>query len=319
MNFSFLTLLSAITLFILILILCLYRFFKRNNLAEKLSKKRIKNFSVYKQLFSFILLLMGSFFLCLAAANFWYEGESVEVSSESKDIIIALDISKSMLSEDVYPNRLKFSKELIKKIVSHFKNDKFSLILFSGYSFIYCPLTMDKIAFNYLLDSVETEFISSGTTSFDSLFKLVSNSEKSSSMLKNLIIFTDGEDFSVDNSYFNIFKNLNIKVYTVGIGTKEGGPIQLYDDKGNKSGLLQDEKGSVVVSKLNIDFLKKISDESSGQFFVPESLDDINPLLKSIDQFEKLNSDSEQFLIKNYIYEYFAAPALILLGLQWLF
>lgn len=190
-----------------------------------------------------------------------------EVKRKGLDIIIALDTSKSMLAEDMKPNRLERSKLAIKDLVRELKGDRIGLIAFSGTAFLQCPLTVDYNGFLLSLDHLDAGTIPRGGTSISSAIKEAMKSyEGEEGQYKVLIITTDGEDHEGNPvKTAEEAKRKGIKIFCVGVGSKSGELIPITDKKG-KFGFVKDRSGNVVKTRLDENTLKTIALTTGGSY-----------------------------------------------------
>jgi Ca-activated chloride channel homolog len=197
-----------------------------------------------------------------------------EVKRKGVDIIIALDTSKSMLTEDVKPNRFQRSKLAIKDLVRDLKGDRIGLIAFSGNAFLQCPLTVDYGGFLLSLDNTDTDTIPKGGTSITSAIKEALRSyEGGQKKYKVLVIITDGEDHEGDPvEVAQDAKKEGISIFCIGIGTREGDLIPIVDETGQKA-YLKDTQGNVVKSRLDETALQKIALNTGGVYVRATNLD----------------------------------------------
>ncbi len=190
-----------------------------------------------------------------------------EVKRKGIDILIAIDTSRSMLAGDVKPNRLERSKLAVKDLVKKIKGDRIGLIAFSGSAFLQCPLTIDYGGFMLSLDSLNAGIIPKGGTCISEAIKVaVKSFEGGLKKHKVLIIITDGEDHEGNPvKEAEKAKKEGIKIFCIGIGTKEGELIPVVDEKGHKS-FLKDRSGKVVKTKLDEITLQKIALATGGSY-----------------------------------------------------
>lgn len=308
-------------------LLTFYRLRKTDAMAHLLSnaqskKKLLLNYSYPIKVIKSALFVLSVLFLCIALLRpQWNEIES-PIPHEGRDVLIALDISRSMLAQDVQPNRLEYAKEKIRKLLKQLKSERVGLMLFSGSTFLQCPMTEDKSAFLMFLNSVDVETISSGTTAFDQAIKgAITIFEKIPERKSKLfILFTDGEDFSSNlTAVKKRAASIGLHIITVGVGTSEGAPIPLYDAKGKQAGHQLDTKNNVVISRMNEGILHRLAQDTGG-LFVPISSDDndIKQIKLFISSFEKERLADKQ--VKRY-QEQYAWPLLIsfiCLLIEWL-
>jgi Ca-activated chloride channel homolog len=282
----------------------------------------LRHFSLTKSRIKTALLATALLLLTLSLARPQWGVQEQMVTQEGRDLLIALDISRSMLAADAHPTRLEHAKNKIKALVHHLGSDRIGLLLFSGKAFMYCPLTRDTEAFISFLDATSAETISSGTTSLDQAISkaLEVFTKMPTKKHKILILFTDGEDFSG-----NIEKSIKqaqqagLLLFTVGIGTTQGAPIPLLDEKGQLQGHQQDKEGHIVISRLNEELLSSLA-HTTGAVYVrsTENSRDIDLLVQRIRAFEKEQFGDTLSTVKQEKYFYWALGALVCLMLEWL-
>lgn len=259
------------------LVLIYFRAYKKKqNLLKKFAGEKVLekllNSSNYKIEIIKILFIILSFSLAifsLSSPKYGYKIE--EVKRRGGDIIVAIDVSKSMLAEDIKPNRLERAKRKLKDILDILQGDRIGLVAFAGTSFLQCPLTLDYQAFGIFLDYLEPSLIPVGGTSIgNALNTAVKAFLKDSKGSQSIIIITDGEDQEDSiNPMIKSLKDKNIRVFTIGIGKDEGVPIPSED------GLKKDEKGNIILTKLDSKSLEHLSNETGG-FFIRSVSGDID-------------------------------------------
>ncbi len=190
-----------------------------------------------------------------------------EVKKQGLDILVVIDTSKSMLTQDVKPNRLERTKLAVRDLLKKLKGDRIGLIAFSGDAFLVCPLTSDYQGFLLSLNDISTSTIPRGGTNLASAIKVSLNAYKDiPSQYKAVIIVTDGDNLEGDPLLMaQKAKDLGVKIYTIGIGTKEGELIQVSTEQGKKI-FLKDSLGNYIKSRLNENLLKKIALKSEGVY-----------------------------------------------------
>lgn len=240
----------------------LERFAQKELLNELLScldyRKRILKTSL-------MVLVVSLMLFALLRPQWGFHWE--EVKRKGVDILIALDTSKSMLAEDVKPSRFQRSKLAIKDLVRNLKGDRIGLIAFSGSAFLQCPLTLDYGGFLLSLDNTGIDTIPKGGTSITSAIKEALRSyEGGQKKYKVLVVITDGEDHEGDpEQAAEEVKKEGIKIFCIGIGTKEGDLVPVTDETGQKS-FLKDSQGNVVKSHLDEISLQKVALKTGGVY-----------------------------------------------------
>jgi len=310
---------------ILISIIYLYRQYKVREAIKRIAGKwrelTLKNYVPYKQSLKALFFMGGIFFLFLALLRpQWSKREDI-IAQEGRDVLIALDISRSMLAVDCSPNRLECAKKKIKQLLAMLNCERVGLILFSGSAYVQCPLTSDYAAFHMFLDHVDVETISSGTTALDAALRRAVDTFRAGPKRKSklCVIFTDGEDFS---SNLRKMKHEVVRekvcVYTIGVGTAEGAPIPLYDEQGNQVGHQKDTKGNVVISHLNDGILHALAQDAGGSYIpMSKNSTDMKRLVRHIESFEK--DHFEDKTVSSYYDQYplFVFISFICFAVEW--
>ena len=290
--------------------------------ASSLAAKMLRNFSSAKLLSKMVLMTLGMLFLFLALLRPQWNRREETVMQEGRDLFIALDVSRSMLARDYEPDRLNFAKKKIKRLLHTLDCERVGLLLFSGTAFVQCPLTSDHAAFTMFLDSVDVETISSGTTALDLAIKKVLEAFGQNPDRKNklLVLYTDGEDFS--SNLAGVKRQAHqegLHIFTMGVGTPEGAPIALLDEKGKPKGHQLDQKGAVVISRLNEGILHTLAADSGGAYIrLTQDDTDIKALMRQVQQFEKEQLEDKKFATLEEQYPYFLLISLISFALEWL-
>ena len=233
-----------------------------------------------------VLFLFVGIFMVVALANPVIKDKEIEVKAKSSDIMIALDISDSMLAEDIYPNRLKLAKKKGLELLKLTPNDRVGVIAFAKNSYLVSPLSFDSQAVSFLLSKLKTDFITEKGTDFLSLLDVVANSSDSKGK-KYLLILSDGGDKTDFSQEIESAKEKNIVVFVLGVATKKGSPIK------KDNGEFIKYKGDIIITKLNeniVDFATK----TGGSFIKSVNSDeDVKAMLKEI------NSVSEKKELKS--------------------
>ena len=294
----------------------------RKNKIKKLGEQRL----VSEQLLGFIpgrpalkfILLAVSF---IAAVFGWanlQKGSGTEnVQRKGVDVIIALDVSKSMLAKDIQPDRLTRAKQLILSMLDKMENDRVGLVVFAGRAYLQVPLTIDYSAMKMMLQNVKPDLVpTQGTVISEAVDLAIESFSQKEKKYKSLIIISDGEDHD-ENAVAKVKEaaDAGILVHTVGIGSPEGNT--LFDPE-TKSVKL-DPNGNPVVSKLNEDELRSIASAGRGTYSLLRNTDDVATKLASeIDGMEQKSLGAVVFSSYTSYFQYFLAVAFIALLLEWL-
>jgi Ca-activated chloride channel homolog len=307
-------------------VLCIQFVFRQKAIA-KLAGARLYLFdalpSLYVRCFKVGLLVMALVCFVLALMRPQFSKQTTTITQQARDVFIALDISRSMLARDMAGiDRLTHAKEKIKKLIHELACERVGLILFSSTAFVQCPLTTDHKAFLLFLDAVDVETISGGSTALDHVlskaltaFEMAPNRKS-----KLLVLFTDGEDFSTNLSAVRReAREKKLSLFACGIGSVQGAPIPVYDDNGKLTGHQKDKNNAIVITRLNEDMLKQLTEELDG-FYCTSTVTahDIKSLAQAVGRFEKEQLVEKKRDLYNDSYHYLTLMGLILCAIEWL-
>jgi Ca-activated chloride channel family protein len=276
--------------------------------------------SRWAQHWKFLLLFTGTVLLIIAASGPRIGSRLQEVEHKGREIIIALDVSNSMLAEDIKPSRLERSKQMINRMVDRMSNDKIGLIVFAGDAYTQIPITDDYPSVKMFLSGAGPEMVSKQGTAIGSAIKLAVRSFSSNAEdrmpgegvpSQAIVVITDGENHEDDAvGEASRAAEKGIKVYTVGLGDPNGVPVPVSP---GSTATRRDRDGNVVVSKLNEKLLKDIATEGRGAY-IPG--DRINSLIDELDKLERAEIKTRVFAEFAERFQYFAGFALLFLVLE---
>jgi Ca-activated chloride channel family protein len=260
-------------------------------------KKLTGSFSYDRKVFKFLFLLVSLVFLILASAGPQWGKELQEISRKGIDVVVALDVSKSMLAQDIQPSRLDKAKREIEGFLDKLEGDRVGLVYFAGSSFIQCPLTLDYGAVRMFLDLADPNANPfPGTDIAGAIENSIKVFETSGKRSKVVILMTDGETHTSNTE--EAVKNAadkGIIIYTVGYGGGAGVPIPLRDEKGFVIGYKRDEDGNPVLSSLNQQLLSEIADKTGGEYFASSTEEgELEKIADRIDSMEKTKFTSRK-------------------------
>jgi len=222
--------------------------------------------SVRRQVFKMFLLLLGAAFLVMALIEPKWGFHWEEIKRRGLDIVVALDVSKSMMAEDIAPNRLEAAKREIKSLVNNLHGDRIGIVAFAGTSFLNCPLTLDYSTAKLFLNDLEPEAVPLGGTDIGGAIRTALEAfEGHEKKHRVLILITDGEDHR-DRvmAAAEEAKRKGVVIFPIGIGRREGAPIPVFDEAGRK-GFVKDRNGQVVLSKRDDVLLGKLALLTGGK------------------------------------------------------
>lgn len=269
------------------------------------NKRRWKEYLLYG---TWILRLLVWGLLIIALARPQSTSSRQNISVEGIDIIMAMDISGSMLAEDFRPNRLDAAKAVAKDFIKGRNNDRIGLVVFSGESFTQCPLTTDHGVLLNLLDEIQSGMIEDGTAIGDGLGTAVNRLKESQSKSKVIILLTDGENnrgFIDPLSAAEIAKVFGLRVYTIGVGTIGMAPYPIETPFGKQYQQME--------VRIDEPLLNKIADMTGGKYFRATNKNKLEDIYKEIDRLEKSKVDVTEFRKKTEEFLPFAFGALVIL------
>ncbi len=216
-----------------------------------------------------VILLVALMLLSVVLARLQFGTHLELLKREGLDIVVAVDVSNSMLAQDMNPNRLQKAKQEIQGIIDRLKGDRIAIVAFAGQAFIQCPLTLDYSAARFLLNAIDNTSVSVQGTSLTSAIEMSTKAfNQKEKKHKVMLLLTDGEDHKGGvEPMADEARKQGIKIYTVGIGNPAGEPIPILDREGNKVGFKKDGSGEVIVSKLDEVTLQKISLNTGGKYY----------------------------------------------------
>lgn len=284
---------------------------------ERLIDEQIQGFVPGRNALKFILTVIAFFLIVIGWANLQMGAKTDKVQRKGVDVVVALDVSKSMLAQDIQPDRLTRAKQLIARMMDKMQNDRVALVVFAGRSYLQVPLTIDYSAMKMMLQNVKPDLVPTQGTVISEAIELAGQSfSQKERKYKSLIIISDGEDH--DETAIAKAKEAaeaGVIIHTVGIGSPQG--ATLYDPA-TKSVKL-DEKGDPVISKLNENELKSIASAGRGTYSLLRNNDDVaNRLVDELDGMEQKSLGAVVFTDYTSYFQYFLAIGLILLFIEWM-
>jgi len=230
------------------------------------------------------LWLVALTLMILALARPTWGEDVQEIEQQGVQVMVALDVSESMLAEDVLPNRLNRARLEISDMMNRLDGDEIGLVLFSGASYIQFPLTNDYDTARTFLDNARPGVISRpGTVIGDAIRTAMTGFDDNLSAQKVVVVFTDGEDAETDPIVAaQQAADAGVIIYAVGFGTDEGAPIPIKDAQGTITGYKQDANGETVMSRVDADLLQQIADITNGAYFNANQSDALTNLLNSL-------------------------------------
>jgi Ca-activated chloride channel family protein len=314
---KYLYLLMLLPLIVLVFLANLY--WKRKKQQEfgdlEMVKKLSPESSVFKPVLKLIVLLLAFLGLIFALVNPKIGTKMETVKREGIDIVFAMDVSKSMLAEDVAPNRLDKSKQLVSQIIKQLGNDRIGIVAYAGSAFPVLPITTDYGVARMFLQSMNTEMVSSQGTSLDEAIELsLTYFDDKSKTSKLLILISDGEDHSEGaESMAEEANKAGMKIITVGIGTEKGATIPLKRN-GIVESYQKDNNNEIVVTKLNKASLEAIAKATKGGYVNGNNTKEVVEYIKgALDNIQKTEFESTEMADYQSQFQWFLGFAFLLL------
>jgi Ca-activated chloride channel family protein len=258
---------------------------------EVMDRLRVSANTLTQRARNALFLLMG-FFIIIALAQPVIKDGKVEIKAKSADIMIAIDISDSMLATDVYPNRLESAKQKVLTLLDSAPNERIGIAAFAKNSYLVSPLSFDVASVAFLLRGLDTSSITEKGTDFLSMLEIVGKTQKSQEK-KLLLILSDGGDKSDFRDEIELAKKNGIRVFVLGMGTKQGAPIKLQD------GTFIKHNGEIIISKINEDIAQLATKTGSVYIENTTSSNDIKTMLREIMSMSEEKELQSQEIEKN--------------------
>ncbi len=312
----FYVLLAIPVLFLLFALLMLWKKRTQRNFADaKMLQILAPNQSTFKNVLKFLVIALALACMSFALINPKIGTKLETVKREGVDVVFALDVSKSMLAEDIAPNRLEKSKQLVSQIINGLAGDRIGIIGYAGSAFPQVPITTDFSSARLFLSGMNTGMVSSQGTAMNEAIQMAETYYNDIEQ-KNRVLFiiSDGEDHEGDyRSIATQALEKGIKIYTIGVGTEKGSNIPIKRN-GRTQSFKKDQNGQTVITKLNQVSLKEIAEAADGEYIdgsnTKEVVENVKRILGGMD---KKEFDAKQFSDFKDQFQWFLAGALFLL------
>jgi len=320
-NPEYLYLLLLLPLLILIWTLNEYR--KRQAMKRfgniELIKRLIPELSRIRPALKFIFMLVAIFLSIIMLTRPQFGSKLEEVKRQGVEVILALDVSNSMLAEDIQPNRLERAKQAISRLVESLDNDKIGLIVFAGDAYTQIPVTTDYISAKMFLSAISPDMVPKQGTAIGSAIDLGMRSfSPGTGRSKAIVILTDGENHEDDPmAKAKEAAAVGIVVHTIGIGSTEGVPLMVTSN--GKKDYLKDPDGNTVISKLDENILKEIAVAGNGRYVRANNSNiGLDQIYNEIKKMKKQDLEGKMYTEYNDQFQIFAGAALLLLLIEFM-
>ena len=304
---------------VIIVLFLMLQFWKRhtqNKFANQAILKRLSpNKSLFKPILKILVLCLAFASLAIALVNPKVGSKLETIKREGVDIVFAIDVSKSMLAEDIAPNRLEKSKQLVTQIINNLASDRVGIIAYAGKAFPQLPITTDYASAKMFLQNMNTDMLSSQGTAINEAIELAKTYYDDDQQTNRvLVIISDGEDHS--EAAANVAEeasNEGIRIFTIGVGDAKGGPIPIKRN-GVVLNYKKDKQGDTVITRLHEQTLVDIAEEANGAYIngrvTSEVVDEIRDILNKMD---KTEFEAKQFAEFKDQFQWFLGLAILFL------
>ncbi|MCB0837603.1 MAG: VWA domain-containing protein [Bacteroidetes bacterium] len=274
----------------------------------------------FKHQIKFALSVLAFIFMVIALANPQYSRTYEKVKRNGVDLMIALDISRSMLAEDTKPNRLAKSRQFISRLIDKLAGDRVGLIIFAGNAYLQVPITSDYLAMKTFLQTVNTELAPTQGTAIGEAIRMADKSFQSGQrQFKAMLVISDGENHEDDaiQAAKEATENGMI-IHTMGVGSSKGAPIPEYNNQNIQVDYKRDKEGSIVFSKMNEQMLQEVATAGNGKYFqLNQGTAEVNAVINELENMEQQEFEEHVFTDYEDQYQWFLAIALFFLLLEY--
>ena len=284
-------------------------------------KRLSPDLSFFKSTLKFVVLCLAISFLIIGLVNPKIGTKLETIKREGVDIVFAIDVSKSMLAEDVAPNRLEKSKQLVTQIINNVASDRVGIIAYAGKAFPQLPITTDYASAKMFLQSMNTDMLSSQGTAIDEAIQLSRNYYDDDEQTNRvLIIISDGEDHNdLSVEVAETASEEGIKIYTIGVGSEKGGPIPLKRN-GVVMSYKKDQNNETVITRLNQETLRTIANKANGDYINGnQTADVVKQIRDALNAMDKKEFEAKEFAEYKDQFQWFLGIGLFFLILDILF
>lgn len=305
----------------------LYQAFKRHRaigllIVHPRARAMLEGYSLIRVILKLVLMVAALCALSIALLRPQWDKKEETITHQTRDLLIALDISRSMLCQDGDPDRLGTAKKKIHTLVNQLSCERIGLLLFAGSPYLACPLTTDYDSFFMFLDQLDAQTVSSAGTDLDAALNYAIDlfAQVPERKHKIVVLFTDGEDFSGNSGHIKErIAHEGLYLFACGVGTSQGAPVPVIDRLGRPAGFEKQRDGSVVISRLDHQMLHDMATATGGAYVALTNDDqDMRSIVSGVSRFEKEKLDERKKQVHQEKYYYPAAIAVVLLLLEWL-
>ena len=307
---------------ILFLVFLIFRRWQKKSIRKYFDINTIKflspEISNSKPLLKFIIISIALLMLVISLVNPKIGTELKTVKREGVDIVFAIDVSKSMLAEDIAPNRIIKSKRIVSELFNNLGSDRVGIIAYASTAIPVLPITTDFSSARMFLESLNTDMLSSQGTSIAEAINLSKNYFNDENQTNRVLcVISDGEDHEIQNNNLSdIAKEAGITIISIGVGSTNGAPIPIKENDIVKS-YKKDDKGEVVITKLNENILKDMATQTGGIYFKGDNTNSVvSSIVDELKEMDKQEFESKQFVSFKDQFQWFLFVGLFLIILD---
>ncbi len=307
---------------ILFLVYLIFRRWQKKSISKYFDINTINflspEISKSKPLLKFIIISFALLMLVISLVNPKIGTELKTVKREGVDIVFAIDVSKSMLAEDIAPNRIIKSKRIVSELLNNLGSDRVGIIAYASTAIPVLPITTDFSSARMFLESLNTDMLSSQGTSIAEAINLSKNYFNDENQTNRVLcVISDGEDHeNQNNNLSDIAKESGITIISIGVGSTNGAPIPIKENNIVKS-YKKDEKGEVVITKLNENMLNDMATQTGGIYFKGDNTSlVVNSIVDELKEMDKQEFESKQFVSFKDQFQWFLFVGLFLIILD---
>ena len=307
---------------ILFLVFLIFRRWQKKSISRYFDINTIKflspEISNSKPLLKFIIISFALLMLVISLVNPKIGTELKTVKREGVDIVFAIDVSKSMLAEDIAPNRIIKSKRIVSELFNNLGSDRVGIIAYASTAIPVLPITTDFSSARMFLESLNTDMLSSQGTSIAEAINLSKNYFNDENQTNRVLcVISDGEDHEIQNNNLSdIAKEAGITIISIGVGSPNGAPIPIKENDIVKS-YKKDDKGEVVITKLNENILKDMATQTGGIYFKGDNTNSVvSSIVDELKEMDKQEFESKQFVSFKDQFQWFLFVGLFLIILD---
>lgn len=307
---------------ILFLVFLIFRRWQKKSIRKYFDINTIKflspEISNSKPLLKFIIISFALLMLVISLVNPKIGTELKTVKREGVDIVFAIDVSKSMLAEDIAPNRIIKSKRIVSELFNNLGSDRVGIIAYASTAIPVLPITTDFSSARMFLESLNTDMLSSQGTSIAEAINLSKNYFNDENQTNRVLcVISDGEDHEIQNNNLSdIAKEAGITIISIGVGSTNGAPIPIKENDIVKS-YKKDDKGEVVITKLNENILKDMAIQTGGIYFKGDNTNSVvSSIVEELKEMDKQEFESKQFVSFKDQFQWFLFVGLFLIILD---